>query len=146
MTLVVVLDVLAGVAVLALLAVALLAVRRRVLARRGATFECSLRLREGAHGKGWVLGIARYAGDALEWYRVFSYSMRPRAALGRRRLQVLDRRRPHGVEAFALLADAVVVRCRDRDRDRPVELAMSEEHLTGFLSWVESAPPGVARH
>ena len=142
MTLGVVLDVVAALVALALLGLGLLIARRRVLARRGGTFDCSLRLRDGAQGKGWVLGIARYAGDALEWYRVFSYSMRPRRALGRRELQVLGRREPTGVEAFALLADAVVVRCRDRDR--PVELAMSEQHLTGFLSWVESAPPGTA--
>jgi len=34
-----------------------------------------------------------------------------------------------------------VVRCRDGDG--PVELAMTPDSLTGFLSWVESAPPGV---
>ena len=139
MTLVAVLDVVAAVVALALLAVGLLALRRRVLTRRGGTFDCSLRLRDGAHGKGWVLGVARYAGDVLEWYRVFSYSMRPRRALARGRLQVLDRREPVGVEAFALLAGSVIVRCRDGDG--PVELAMTAESLTGFLSWVESAPP-----
>lgn len=140
MTLVAALDVAVAVIVLALLAIGLLALRRRVLARRGGTFDCSLRLRDAAHGQGWVLGVARYAGDALEWYRVFSYSMRPRRALERGRLQVLERRMPVGVEAFALLTGSVVVRCREPDG--PVELAMTPESLTGFLSWVESAPPG----
>ena len=151
MTLIVLADVAAAVLVLGLLGVALLVVRRRVLSRRGGTFECSLRLREGAHGKGWVLGIGRYAGDALEGYRVFSYSMRPRRALPRQGLHLVERREPTGIETFALLAGAVVVRLVDGDpgRDgasnRGVELAMSPESLTGFLSWVESAPPGVPR-
>lgn len=143
MTYVSALDVLLGVVVLVLLALGLLALRRRVITRRGGTFECSLRLREAPHGKGWVLGIGRYAGDALEWYRVFSYSMRPRRALSRSGLEILDRREPAGVEAFALLSGATVVRCKDADGR--VELAMSPPALTGFLSWVESAPPGVHR-
>lgn len=143
MTLVVVLDVLAALVVLALLALGGLALRRRLITRRGGTFDCSLRLHEAAHGKGWVLGIGRYAGDVLEWYRVFSYSTRPRRSLARRHLQVVDRREPTGVEVFSLLAGAVIVPCRGEGGS--VELAMSSEALTGFLSWVESAPPGVPR-
>lgn len=142
MTLIAALDLAVAVVVLAVLALGLLAVRRRVLARRHATFDCSLRLTEAANGKGWVLGVAAYADDALEWYRVFSYAMRPRRALRRSRLQVLDRRQPSGVESFSLLAGAVMVRCRDGEGR--VELAMSPESLTGFLSWVESSPPGVS--
>jgi hypothetical protein len=143
MTLVVVLDLLVGLVVLALLGLGLLALRRRVITRRGGTFDCSLRLREAANGKGWVLGIGRYAGDELEWYRVFSYATRARRTFVRRNLQVVDRREPTGVEVFSLLAGAVVVACRDGEQR--IELAMSPEALTGFLSWVESAPPGIPR-
>jgi hypothetical protein len=135
--------VLVGLVVLALLGLGLLALRRRVITRRGGTFDCSLRLREGPNGKGWVLGIGRYAGDELEWYRVFSYSTRPRRTFVRRNLRVVDRREPTGVEVFSLLSGAVVVSCRDGDHR--LELAMSSEALTGFLSWVESAPPGIPR-
>lgn len=141
MSLVWVLDALAAVVALGVLALALLALRRRLLTRRGGTFDCSLRLHEGPHGKGWVLGVGRYTGDDLQWYRVFSYSLRPRRVLARRQLQVLDSREPTGVEVFSLLAGAVVVRCRDRNG--PVELAMAPASQTGFLAWVESAPPGV---
>jgi hypothetical protein len=135
------LDGLAALVVLALLALGLLVARRRVIARRGGTFDCSLRLRDGVHGKGWVLGIGRYSGESLEWYRVFSYATRPRRVLSRRSLQVLDRREARGPEAFSLLSGAVVVRCRDGDEK--VELAMSQETLTGFLAWMESSPPGI---
>ena len=141
MSLLVVLDVLAALVVVALLGLVLLALRRRLITRRGGTFDCSLRFGEGAHGKGWVLGVGRYAGDALEWYRVFSYSTRPRRVLSRGQLQVVDRREPTGIESFSLLAGAVVVTCRDGSG--AVELAMSSQAATGFLSWLESAPPGV---
>jgi hypothetical protein len=139
----VVLDVLLALVALGLLALGLLALRRRVITRRGGTFDCSLRLRAGQHGKGWVLGIGRYSGDALEWYRVFSYSTRARRTFDRHRLQVVERRDPTGVEVYSLLSGAVIVSCLDGDRR--VELAMSPESLTGFLSWLESAPPGVHR-
>jgi len=143
MTLVWLLDLLAAVVVLGLLGLALLALRRRLITRRGGTFDCSLRLHESPRGKGWVLGVGRYDGDRLEWYRVFSYATRPRREFVRRQLQVLESRDPTGVEVFSLLAGAVVVRCRDASG--PVELAMMPDSLTGFLSWVESAPPGVHR-
>jgi hypothetical protein len=142
MSLVVVLDALAAVVVIALLGLVMLALRRRFITRRGGTFDCSLRDGAGQqHGKGWVLGVGRYAGDVLEWYRVFSYSTRPRRVFSRGQLQVVDRREPTGIEAFSLLAGAVVLTCRDDSG--PVELGMSPEASTGFLSWVESAPPGM---
>ena len=137
---IVALDGLAVVVVLVLLALAGLAVRRRVITRRGGTFDCSLRLKPSSHGKGWVLGIGRYSGDRLEWYRVFSYATRPRRVMARRELEIIDRRRPEGAEAFSLLSGSVIVRCREGDRF--VEFAMAEDALTGFLSWLESAPPG----
>jgi hypothetical protein len=144
MSLVLVLDAVAAVVVIALLGLIMLALRRRFITRRGGTFDCSLRDgRVQQHGKGWVLGVGRYAGDVLEWYKVFSYSPRPRRVLDRHRLRVVDRREPSGIEAFSLLAGAVVVTCRDGSSD--LELGMSPETATGFLSWLESAPPGVPR-
>ena len=102
-----------------------------MITRTGGTFDCSLRLGQGSYGKGWVLGIGRYSGERLEWYRVFSYATRPRRVFSRRDLHVVERRDPHGAEVFSLLSGAVVVRCLDADG--PVELAMSHDTLTGFL-------------
>ena len=130
-------GILVGVAVLLMVA---LAFRRFVLRRRSGTFDCSLRLRTKRHGQGWVYGIARYAGDGLEWYRVFSLSPLPKRIVARRDLVVRSRRRPRGAEALAVLAGAIVVECGVADRT--LELAMSPEALTGFLSWLEAAPPG----
>lgn len=139
-----VVDVLAVLLGLALVALGLLVLRRRFISRSGGTFDCSLRLRPAANpksGQGWTLGIARYSGESLEWYRVFSYALRPKRVFGRRDLQVVDRREPQGAEAFSLLSGAVVVRCVEPGG--PVELALSRDTLTGFLAWVESSPPGI---
>ena len=140
MSVILAVDALALLVLLVLAGLAALAVRRRFITRRGGTFDCSLRLRPGSHGQGWALGIGRYAGDRLEWYRVFSYATRPRRVMARRDLEILDRRDPQGAEALSLLANAVVVRCRNGSGF--VEFGMSTEALTGFLSWLESAPPG----
>ena len=88
-----------------------------------------------------MLGIGRYSGERLEWYRVFSYAMRPRRVLSRRRPARGRAPRPARRGGVLLLSGAVVVRCLDSDG--PVELAMSQDTLTGFLAWVESSPPGI---
>ncbi|RKN40916.1 DUF2550 domain-containing protein [Streptomyces hoynatensis] len=118
--------------------------RRRLIQRSGGTFDCSARFQPPqagqSPGKGWLYGVARYNGDQVEWFRVFSYALRPRRALQRDRIQVRERRRPVGDEELALLPGAVVLSCRHEEWD--VELAMSEDALTGFLAWLEAAPPG----
>ncbi len=118
--------------------------RRRLIQRPGGTFDCSLRAVVEPDpvpgGKGWVYGVARYSGDRVEWFRVFSYAPRPRRVLERDAIEVVERRTPQGEEELALLSDAVVLTCEHRG-DR-LELAMSEDALTGFLAWLEAAPPG----
>ncbi|WP_327068971.1 DUF2550 domain-containing protein [Kitasatospora sp. NBC_01250] len=138
------------------------AVRRRLIQRLGGTFDCSYRLKMPADasilpdldengqptsapvpvtdGKGWVFGIGRYSGDHIEWFRVFSYAPRPRRVLPRREIEVLGRRYPEGQEELALLSGSVVLRCLHNGA--PLELAMSDDALTGFLAWLEAAPPG----
>ncbi|MFF3290613.1 DUF2550 domain-containing protein [Streptomyces sp. NPDC003023] len=118
--------------------------RRRLIQRSGGTFDCSLRwnIPEGQDptGKGWVYGVARYSGDRIEWFRIFSYAPRPRRVLERSAIEVVARRTPEGEEELALLSDAVVLGCLHRGIR--LELAMSEDALTGFLAWLEAAPPG----
>ena len=103
MSLIVVLDVLAALVALALLALGLLVLRRRVVTRSGGTFDCSLRLGDGSTARAGCSASGATRATRLEWYRVFSYSMRPRRVLSRRDLQVVDRRDPHGAEVFSLL-------------------------------------------
>ena len=129
----------AALVVLALPVVAI-AVRRRVLQRGGGTIDLSLRLKQPAHGRGWVLGVGRFAGDELQWYRVFSLAPRPRRRLHRRGLEVVRQRPPVGPEVYALLKGAVVMECRSARG--PVQLAMEPSAVTGFLAWLEASPPG----
>ena len=117
-----------------------LGLRRRVLQRRGGTVEVSLRLNTRHVHRGWVLGVGRFDGDRLEWYRVFSLAMRPRRTLTRRDLSVVTRRPAEGAERLALLGGAVVMECRSSSG--PVELAMEPSAVTGFLAWLEATPPG----
>jgi hypothetical protein len=142
-----VVEVLGVLAALLALSVLMLAVRRRWLNRLGGTFSCSLRLRMRTPGVGWVLGVGRYSEGILEWFRYFSYSLRPRMVFPRRNVRVLETRMPDPVEAVALNADEKVLRIEMQDghTETQWELAMSEESLTGLLSWLEAAPPGVRR-
>ena len=82
-------------------------------------------------------------GDQLEWFRIFSFSTRPKYVFDRT-MSVGERRTPHGAEAFSLYAGHVVVAVR-LDTGQSIELAMSHNALMGFLAWTEAAPPGYDR-
>jgi hypothetical protein len=114
--------------------------RRRWLSRHGGTFEFSVRVRSVRAGRGWVLGVGRYTGDNLEWFRIFSLAPRPRYRYRRSELEYVGRRDAEGVEAFSLYSGHIVVSCRTPAG--LLEVAMSPDALTGFLSWLEAAPPG----
>ena len=132
--------------VLIALSLILLALRQRWLNRMGGNFECSLRLRVTTPGAGWVLGVCRYSEGILEWFRFFSYSPKPRLVFDRSELRVLETRDPDPIEAVALSSDQTVVRVAVPGQpDQFWELAMSAESLTGLLSWLEAAPPGIRR-
>jgi hypothetical protein len=124
--------VLAGILVGALV-VAFLLRRRFLLSGLGAV---TMWLRsEGAPR--WSLGVAWYGGDMLLWYRALSLSVRPQRRLARGDLRV-EGRRELTPDDVALPSDVVVLTCRTADG--PQEFAMESSTLTGFLSWVESAP------
>lgn len=134
------LEVLLGlVLVLAALLVAV-SVRRRWLSRSGGAIEMSLRLKPRSQGRGWVLGLGRFVGDDLQWFRVFSLSSRPRRTLSRRDLDVRVRRSPTGPESLALLKGMEVVELVSAGNR--VEIGLDSAMLTGFLAWLEARPPG----
>ncbi|GAA5032229.1 DUF2550 domain-containing protein [Actinopolymorpha pittospori] len=136
----IVLDIAGVLLALVIFCLAGLAFRRRLLQRGGGTFDSSLRLHKQASGKGWSLGIARYSGDSVEWFRVFSFGFRPRRVFSRNALVVNSRRDPAANEALGLYAGHVVIECQQAGQG--FELAMAEDALTGFLAWLEAAPPG----
>jgi hypothetical protein len=87
----------------------------------------------------WSVGVAWYGGDMLLWYRGVSLAVRPHERFSRADVQVESRRAP-GREDLALPSDVVVLSIATPEGTR--ELAMDTSTVTGFLSWVESAPPG----
>ncbi|MBI4943709.1 MAG: DUF2550 domain-containing protein [Actinobacteria bacterium] len=122
-----------------------LVARRLVLSRDVGTFDCSMRreVRGGARAHlagSWMLGLARYERDRLDWFRFFAWSLRPARSLERGRLVILGHHAPSGAEAGTVLPGWVVVRCAYGTVT--VELAMSEGAYNGLAAWVESAPPG----
>ena len=134
---------------IACLCLGYLAVRRVRLMRGGGVDVC-LRRRPASVSKGravprdaaagWHFGVGRYQGDELAWYRLTSFRPGPTVVLDRSALEIVDRRAPYDGEAYAIPQAASVLQCRVEDTD--VELAMAPGVLTGFLSWLESAPPG----
>ncbi|MGY1642497.1 DUF2550 domain-containing protein [Geodermatophilus sp. SYSU D00703] len=116
------------------LVVAFLLRRRFVLSGLGAV---TMWLRPTGSTR-WSVGVAWYGGDALLWYRALSLSPRPQQRLCRAEFQVEGRRRATP-EDVALPPDVVVLSCATAAGPR--ELAMDPATVTGFLSWVESAPP-----
>jgi hypothetical protein len=84
------------------------------------------------------VGVAWYGGDSLLWYRALSLSVRPQHRLCRAEVRVEGRRSAQPAD-LALPADVVVLTCGTGNG--PQELAMDPAVATGFLSWVESAPP-----
>ncbi|GDY32441.1 DUF2550 domain-containing protein [Gandjariella thermophila] len=117
-----------------------LTLRRWLAIREGV--PVALRQRLEGTGRGWHLGIAHYRGGDFLWYRVLGVSTRPDRVIRRSGLEIAARREPDATESYAMPRGATVLRCRADAGD--IELAMGADTLTGFLSWLESAPPGRA--
>ena len=134
--------------ILAVLAAAALATRRYLLERGGGTVECGLRRPPGRGA--WRLGVASYQGDELCWYDALGVLLRPEHVLHRRSLTVLSRRSSLPSEAAALGPQRAVIEVWTQSAaqlaDEHVELAMTDEALTGFLAWLEASPPGSHLH
>ena len=86
----------------------------------------------------WALGVAWYSGNTLLWYRALSLSVRPAQRMCRTEFAIESRRRATGHD-LPLPSESVVLTCRTGNGPR--ELAMDSSTVTGFLSWIESAPP-----
>lgn len=117
-------------------------VRRRWLTGQGGLFDCAYRMGDGVPGSGWVLGLARYRGDHLQWFRAFSVRLCPSVQF-QRGVTTYEHQRPSsGLEAVVLFDESRVVTLRDRVTGREHWLAMDPDSVMGLMSWLESAPPG----
>jgi Protein of unknown function (DUF2550) len=127
---------------LACLVLGWLALRRLRLVRAGGVDVALRRVRAAAprSTRGWNLGVGRYRGDEFAWYRVISLGSWANMVLNRPELEITDRRGPEPTEEYVVPADSTILRLRDGQHT--VEMAMTPDVLTGFLSWLEAAPPG----
>ena len=116
-----------------------IAARRTLIERGGGTVDCGLR-RLG--DRRWRLGLAAYQPGELRWYPVFGFRLRPGEVFARHTLTVVSRRSADPVEETSIGPGAVVVECDIGQAAARIELALSEDALTGFLAWLEAAPPG----
>lgn len=116
-----------------------IAVRRTLIERSGGSVDCALRRGTDRH---WRLGVASYRGDQLCWYPIFGLRLRPGEIYARRGLSVVSRRPADAAETTSLGPGAVVVECDTGNGTGRIEFALSEGALTGFLAWLEAAPPG----
>jgi Protein of unknown function (DUF2550) len=115
--------------------------RHLILGRRPGSFDCSLRQDLTRSAGGWMLGVARYHVDRLEWFRIFSFTPRPGRVLERSLLVVRDWYAPPETDIDTLMPESVIVRCHYQQEE--IEFAMTREDYTGFATWLESAPPGL---
>ena len=125
--------------VLALASAAGIAVRRTLIERGGGSVECGLR---HVGDRRWRLGLAAYQPGELCWYPVFGLRLRPGEVYDRHALSVVSRRPADPEEATSVGSGSVVVECAIGPAAELIELALSEGALTGFLAWLEAAPPG----
>jgi len=107
----------------------------------GITVALRWRMRHDGDIAGWHLGIGRYRGEQFLWFRVLSLRNGPDRVLSREDLHITERRKPSKEESYTLPAAATVLRCKSTE-GMEIEIAMGPGALTGFLSWLESAPPG----
>lgn len=124
--------------VIVVLAAAGITIRRILLDRGGGTVECGLRRPGGI----WRLGVAAYGADELRWYDGVGVLLTPEEVLSRRALSVTARRPADPAEAVRLGPGMMVIACSAGGDSGTIELAMGEAALTGFLAWLEAAPPG----
>jgi hypothetical protein len=123
---------------------------RRLHLMRGGGVDVYLRRRPAFGGRfdsrgndasaGWHFGVGRYRGNELAWFRLTSFRPGPSTVLDRSELEILDRRAITPAERYAIPQADSVLSCRVGEVT--LELAMAPGVLTGFLSWLEAAPPG----
>jgi hypothetical protein len=130
-----------GICVVALIAL-LFAIffRARLFMLGGGTIRLQVRVSTLIPGRGWSTGIGRFHGDELRFYRMFSLAFRPKRIFDRADLVIDERREPEGPERLTMPGHWIVLRLSTRGAQ--FDIAMAESTVTGFLSWLEAAPPG----
>ena len=130
-----------GICVVALLAILFaLLLRRRLLMGGGGTIRLQIRVSTLVPGRGWSTAVGQFAGGQLRIHRLFSFAFRPKRILDRGTTTVEDQRSPQGPERLTIPGHWIILRLATPLDE--IEITMAESTVTGFLSWLEAAPPG----
>jgi len=94
--------------------------------------------------------VLSYAHDSLRWHGALGVLLRPEYTFHQRSLSVISRRPAEPSEAVTLGTERIVAEVSVKPTvdssgslaGSTVELAMTEQALTGFLAWLEASPPG----
>ncbi len=133
-------DSLALIVLIGLAVIGALIFRRRWISKMGVTFELCINHGVEHSARGWMLGVAVYGDTELDWYRTFSLSLKPHHRFGRGEVLIDGRREPEGAEDYALHSGSIIV--ESTNSEGVSQFALSQDSLTGLLSWLESSPPG----
>lgn len=122
-------------AVLAVLALAYIFVRRRLLSSGAPLMLCALRL---PGRSSYRLGLLRFSGSTLEWFTLIGPSPRPLRSWDRPGLELGPPEVP--TEAISGLPEAVTVQCHYEGEE--FRIALASAAYPAMRSWLESSPPG----
>ena len=114
--------------------------RLKLLMLGGGTIRLQVRVSTMVLGRGWSTGVGQFTGDELRFRRMFTFAIRPKRVLHRGTLIVEQQRLPTGPERLTMPGHWIILRCMSPTGE--IEIAMAESTVTGFLSWLEAAPPG----
>jgi len=133
--------------VLLLLFFGFLAWRRHQLASGHGAFECYQRKAGLPEKARWHHGIVRYRNDAVVWFPLLSFGVRPVSVIPRLRIRIAPRRQPTVVESVQLFEGQAIVGIAAGGTTAPVyEWAMTDSAANGLLAWAEAAPPGEGQY
>lgn len=108
------------------------AIRIRTIAHRIGSFECAFRQ---TNSDGWTAGIAAFRTDRLDWYRLVSLRWGPTYSWRRTEMEVKSTI-PRGSDEAAQVYE---LECHYKKHH--FILAMRAGDHSGFVSWIEGAPP-----
>lgn len=125
--------------IVAVLALAFIFARRRLLARGGDVMLCSLRL--PAQNR-WAAGLLRFDDDSISWLPLLGASLRPRYSWHRQGLDLGSYVKVGPGQALdAGSVHAVLEGVPHARGPRRVEIALDQDPYTALRAWVEATPP-----
>lgn len=133
-------------AVCVLLAVFLLA-RRMRLGAGHMLFDCVLRAPDLQRPR-WRPGLARYQGDHLQWFALWSFRLGPAVDIARSKIVDITLAQADERRSVSFYEDAklVTIRAHQDASDITIEMLLANSSSLGLMSWIEAGPRQYSQH